>query len=88
MSDSDSDKLPIKVLIVIFVFPTFAWLTQFLAGFVLAGLMLLLPRSAQDMGLPVIKWVTTIMGFLGGFLISRMIWPREPETSNRTNFAS
>ncbi|HEX3131584.1 MAG TPA: hypothetical protein VH394_29880 [Thermoanaerobaculia bacterium] len=79
MSDSGSDKLLIKVMIVVFVFPTLAWLTQFLAGLVLAGLMLLLPRSAQGIGLPVIKVVTTIMGFLGGFLISRMIWPRETE---------
>lgn len=45
---SDSGKLATKILIVLFVFPTFSWLVQFL-------------------------------------VVSRMIWPRESEASERTN---
>jgi hypothetical protein len=78
----DSGKLAIKVLIVLFVFPTFSWLIQFLVAFVLSWPMLLLPKSAQDNGLTVLNVVSTVLGFLGGFLISRMIWPREIESSD------
>lgn len=72
-------QLLIKIMIVIFVFPTLAWVISALVGLVLSLPAFLLPESGVYQYLKVIMWVSQVVGVVGAFLISRRIWPSKVE---------
>jgi hypothetical protein len=73
---SDSGKLILKLLIVLVIFPSIAYLASILSGFVLIWPLMLLPKSSQALGFTVFKVATTAIGIVGGFLLSWRVWPR------------
>lgn len=66
----------IKLAIVLVVFPTFCYLTSIVAGLALMVILLPFPDDVLHGLEGLARVAATVLGVVGGILISRKIWPK------------